>query len=138
MPVDLIEAVLILHDGDRSDVLIFLPPTEDIVHLLSEGAAFVAVMRDAAENLVARDAIACIGVPSARGPKLEEDIPAQRQAVTVKLRSGVSLDGELRWIAPPGQQRTSDYLNSSAPHLVLYADLTYVIAKPHVTMVIEK
>ena len=135
----MIDAHLIMHDGERSDVLLFVPPTEDVVRLLSEGASFLAVARGGQECLVARDAIACLGVEHARGPRLDEDLPTERQAATVKLRSGIALDGELRWVAPPGMQRTTDYLNGDSRHLVLYTtEATFVIAKSHVAMVIEK
>ena len=135
----MIDAHLIMHDGERSEVLLFIPPTEDVVRLISEGAAFVAVARHGQECLVARDAIACLGVAVVYGPTLDEDLPQQKQLALVKLRSGVTLEGELRWIAPPGMQRTTDYLNGDGRYIALHtADRTFVIAKPHVAMVIEK
>lgn len=135
----MIDAHLVMHDGERSDVLLFIPPTEDIVRLISEGAAFVAVARGGQECLIARDAIACLGVAPMYGPVLEEDLPAEKQLAIVKLRSGVVLDGELRWVAPPGMQRTTDYLNGDGRYVALYTpDRTYVIAKPHIAMVVEK
>jgi hypothetical protein len=139
MPVDMIDAHLIMHDGDRSDVLMFVAPTEDIERVLTEGPAFIAIARGGLEALVARDAIACLGVPPARGPRLDADLPAERQAVAVQFRSGLTLEGELRFVAPPGQQRTTDFLNGDARVIALHApDVTYVIAKTHIAMVIEK
>ena len=139
MPVDMVDAVMVLHDGDRSDVLLFVPPSEDIARVISEGSAFLPVMRDAAICFVARQAIACVGVTPDLAPKLDEDFPSEQEQVKVTLRSGMVLEGYLRWIAPPGMRRTADHLNSDVTQFVLHAtDRAWIISKAHVVMVREQ
>jgi len=138
MPVDMVDAVMILHDGDRSDVLLFVPPTEDVSRVLSEGRPFLPVMREASTCLVARDAIACLGVERSRVSDLG-DMPTVEQVAKVTLRSGTVLDGTLRWVAPDGMMRTADYLNDDDISLIVLhaADRSWLIAKSHVAMVRE-
>jgi hypothetical protein len=138
MPIDMVDAVMILHDGVRSEVMLFIPPSEDISQLITEGNEFIPVVMRGVEHLVARTAIACCGVPPARAPKLDEDLAALVQAVKVTLRSGAVVEGELRWIAPPGHQRTTDCLNSNASYLVVYTpETSYIVVKAHIAMVTE-
>jgi hypothetical protein len=138
MPVDMVDAVMILQSGERSDVLLFIPPSEDVARFVSEGGAFLPVVRDANTHLVARAALAALGVPARLGPKLDDDLPTERQQVRVVLRGGISLEGELAWVAPPGQQRLADHLNTEAPGFALYAgDTTYFVMKTGVVMVTE-
>jgi len=138
MPVDMVDATMILHDGDRSDVLLFVPPTEDISRMLCEGAMFLPVMREAAMCMVARSAIACMKVAPRLAPKLEEDFPSEQEKVKVTLRSGVVLEGVMKWIPPVARQRTADHLNGETPIIVVYADDgAYLIVKSHIAMVRE-
>jgi hypothetical protein len=138
MPVDMVDACMILHDGDRSDVLLFVPPTEDISRMLCEGAEFLPVMREASMCLVARSAIACMRVELGLAPKLEEDFPSEQQKVKVTLRSGAVIDGTMTWIPPAGHQRTADHLNSDTPIIVVTtAEHAYLIVKSHIAMVRE-
>jgi hypothetical protein len=137
MPVDMVDAVMILHDGDRSDVLVFVPPSEDIARVLGEGNQFLPVMREASMCLVARDSIACFGVADRLAPQLDPDFPHEEQKVKVTLRSGTVLDGTMKWIAPANRQRTADHLNSDVSQVVLHGELTWIIAKAHIAMVRE-
>ena len=138
MPVDLVDATMILHDGESYDALLFIPPSEDVALLLIEGKQFVPVCLRGKEHMVARAQIACLGLAPDRAPKLSEDLPTVNQKVQIKLVSGVKLDGVLHWTAPPGQQRSSDYLDSESPVIHLYQpERVYVIAKAHVAMVTE-
>jgi hypothetical protein len=54
------------------------------------------------------------------------------------LRSGATVEGELRWVAPPGRRRTLDYLNDGSALLVVHGtgDTSYV-AKAHIASVDE-
>ncbi|MDQ3369593.1 MAG: hypothetical protein M3680_29545 [Myxococcota bacterium] len=139
MPVDYVDATLILHDGERSDVIFFVPPNEDIARVISEGNAFVPVMRNAKICLVARASIACIGVVvKAATSRDEGDLPTEQQHVTVKLCSGMMMEGELRWTSVTGGKRTADHLNSSASYFELRAaDKAYYVMKAHVATVQE-
>ena len=137
--MDLVEVLVIMHDGERSDALLFIPPTEDVAHLLVEGKQFVPVCIKGREHLVARTAIACFGVPADRAPVLTEDLPSVEQQVTVTLRSGVALEGTLKWIPPQNERRISDHLDNESPLLVLYgADQVYLVAKCQIAMVSER
>lgn len=139
MPMDLVEVLMIQHDGERVDALLFIPPTENVALLLTEGKQFVTVCIKGKEHLVARTAIACFGVPPDRAPVLSDDLPSVEQQVTVKLRSGATLDGRLMWIPPQGERRISDHLESESPLVVLYgADMVYLIAKSQIAMVSER
>jgi hypothetical protein len=136
MPVDLVTATLILHDGDRSEIILFMPPGEDMARLVSEGDRFLPVTRAGKVCLVARSAIACLGVtPRVARP---DDLPVERQAAIVRLESGTVLEGELRWIAPEGKQRTADFLNGASPYIEVFtAALTYYVLKAHIATVQE-
>jgi len=138
MPVDYVDATMILHDGDRSEVIFLLPPGEDLARVMTEGDAFIPVMRNAKICIVARAAIAALGLALPVVDESEDALPFEQQKVTVKLRSGMMLEGELRWTAVPGQQRTADYLNGDALTIELRtADKRFVIAKAHVQFVQE-
>ncbi len=135
MPVDYVDATLILHDGDRSEVIFLLPPGEDLARVITEGDAFISVMRNAKICIIASDAIAALGV----APKVdnEDALPTHKQRVTVKLRSGMMLEGELRTVVD-GKHLTADHLNGDARTVELRAqDKTYFIVKTHVAYVQE-
>lgn len=138
LPVDYVDATLILHDGERSEVIFLLPPSEDIARVITEGDAFIPVMRDAKICIIARDAMAAVGVPLRTPTPLEAEMPAELQRAAVKLKSGMLLDGELRWTVVTGKQRTADHLNSDARYLELRSeDKSYLIVKAHVAWVQE-
>ena len=140
MPVEHITASMVLHDGVRAEVVLFLPPTEDIVHMLGpSGPRFIAMIMGSGVSLVARDAVACMAVPSNVASALDGDLPIETQRASVKLRSGVAIEGELRWTAHGGAQRMSDYLNSNASSFELHApNLIHHIVKAHVACVDER
>ena len=138
MPIDMVDATLILHDGERADVLLFIPPTEDISRLVTEGSPFVTMVRGGIEYFVARAAVACLELPPDRAPQLDQELPIARKNARVKLRCGTIIEGELRWISPDGQQRTADALNVDVPYLVVHgAATTYLVLKAHVASVVE-
>jgi hypothetical protein len=132
LPVDELAAKLILVDGQRSDVRLFLPPGEAPSWALDAAEPFLPARRDAKTLMVARAAIAALGVSSERVGHAG-DLPVERQPVAIRLGSGLTLEGELRWVAPFGRQRTVDHLNDGAPHLELFAgDATWLVVKRHV------
>jgi len=140
MPVDKIDVVLIGHDGTRSDAMLFVPPNEAIEHMLGErGNRFLPTMVGGTVQLAARDAIAAIGVQAVIAIHQDGDLPVQVQAAVVHLRSGVALEGELRWTAVIGQARTADYLNGDDETIALHTPShTFHIAKAHIARVEEK
>ena len=139
MPVDYVDATLVLHDGDRSEVIFLLPPGEDLARVITEGDAFIPVMRAAKICIIARDAIAAVGVALRAPTALEQEMPSEKQKATVKLRSGMMLEGELRWTVVMGKQRTADYLNNEALTIELRTqDKSFFIAKAHIAYVQEQ
>ena len=138
MPVDYVDATLIFHDGERDEVIFLMPAGEDIVTLLDDGEPFVPVMRSAKICIVARDAIAAVGVPLRAPDPLEAEMPSEQQRVTIKLKSGMLLDGELRWTVVTGKQRTADHLNAEARYVELRTpEKSFLVAKSHVAFVQE-
>jgi hypothetical protein len=141
MPVDNVLATLILHDGERSDVLLFVPPGERIEHLVSPGDPFVPMIKNARFCLVARPAIAALGVVTGED-KHDDDgaLPFERQRARIRLRSGQAIEGELRWTGPEGRKRTADYVNDSEAYFVVHATgarITYYVAKAEVATIEE-
>ena len=137
LPVDVIDAVMILHDGERTVVRVFVPPGEDISQRLADARPFLPVVQASKTCLVARAAIACFGVPTHQASALD-GLASEHQAVRVKLRSGVMLEGVMRWSAAPDHQRTVDHLNAETPYLVVHGhDLVYIVVKAHLVMVTE-
>jgi hypothetical protein len=138
MPVDYVDATLILHDGDRSEVIFLLPPGEDLSRVVTEGDAFIPVMRNAKICIIARTAIAAVGIPPRIEDELEQAMPCETQRVAVKLKSGMMLDGELRWTRCDGKQRTADHLNGDALTIELRnGDKSFFVVKSHIAYVQE-
>jgi hypothetical protein len=138
MPVDYVDATLILDDGERSEVIFFVPPGEGIARMVAAGDAFIPVMREAKVCIVARAAIACVGVAAKIAGAPDAELPHETQRVAVKLRGGTRLEGELTWPVVEGKQRTADYLNSTSTYFVLHAgEVNYFILKAHVATVQE-
>lgn len=136
LPVEHVTASLTLEDGDRFDAVLFVSPNEDMPRFLTAPERFVAAMREGKVLLIARSAIASLGVPA---KVIDSELPFETQTAIVRLRSGEVLEGELRWTAPAGQQRTIDYLNSDDPYLEVHAEgRTHYVMKSHVATVEER
>lgn len=140
LPVDNVTAKLILHDGERSDVLLFIAAGEDVTRLLAPGDPFVPMIKHARFCLVARAAMAAIGVSQSAAAEADDGLPVERQRARVQLRSGAVLEGELRWTAPEGERRTADHVNDEAPYFIVHASdghTAYYIAKAQVATIEE-
>jgi hypothetical protein len=138
VPVDHLPAQMILHDGTKSDVVLFVPAGETVKSVFL-GDAFLPVIRNRNVCLVARSAIAALTVPDAPASELDSVIPGERQRVVVQFKSGATLEGEMRWVPPAGHQRTADHLNEAAIHFQMHADgFTHYVMKSHVALVQEK
>lgn len=139
LPVDHVTASLILHDGDRSEVVIFVSPDEDIARILGAREPFLPMMRAGKFALVARAAIAAIGLPNIPSIPHDDDLPVETQMASIRLRSGHLIEGELRWIGPAGSRRTADFLNSDEPYINVFAgNTTYYVVKDHIAVVEER
>ena len=139
MPVDQVDVTLILHDGSRLEAMLFVPPTDAVGQMItSRGARFLPAMVGGKVQLVARDAIAALGVQPVIALHQDGDLPVEVQAAVVHLKSGTALEGELRWTAAIGQARTADYLNGDGETIELHApNLTLHIAKAFIARVEE-
>ena len=140
MPVNSVLATLILHDGERCDVLLFIAAGEDITRLISPGDPFVPMIKHAKFCLVARPAIAALGIVAGAEAPDDGGLPITRQRVRVRLRSGTALEGEARWHASEVYKRTSDYVNDASAYIVVHANQpqpTYYVAKSQVATVEE-
>lgn len=138
MPTDAVNADLVLHDGERSTVVLFIHGGEDVPQLFSGAKRFVPVVRSGRVCLVARAAIASIAVPGQHAGIRDGDLPTVRQRVIVRLRSGGFVEGEVAWVPDSSRTRTADYLNLDAPIFTVQAgETTYFVAKEHVAMVSE-
>lgn len=125
LPIDYVDAEMILCDGQRSSVILLLPSGSSVM----EGDAFLEVMRDASTCIVARDAIAALGLPLR---PVDEDVPQETRRVVITLRSGTRLEGELR--------RTGsmmDHLGSARFLELRTADTSWLISKAHLATLQE-
>lgn len=139
MPVDHLNASLILHDGEHIDVVLFISPSDDIARVLGSSEPFLPVVRNGRVVLVNRSAIASLGVPAVPVIPQDGDLPIERQPALIKLRSGATLEGELQWTGPAGRQRTADHLNADDMFFKIHtADRTHYVVKSHVAMVEER
>jgi hypothetical protein len=110
---------------------------QSVEELFASRELFVAVNEDGRTRIYARAALACV---IAGGEPIEDDgLPRKHRAVRVTLRSGVVIEGELRYVAVEGRARVTDVLNEGAPSFVLHAgDLMHHIAKVHVRSLEER
>lgn len=131
VPRDQTPVTIVLDDGESANAFLFVPPGTAVMRALDESGAFVPVNYSEGTKLVARDSIACITVFGI--PAEDNDLPSELQPVVVRLRSGHSVKGELRWTPYAGHRRVLDHLNDSSTHIVLF-DNNYVsyIPKQHI------
>jgi hypothetical protein len=138
MPVDNVIAQMIAHDGTKADVMLFIPPTEDIGHVLGQGAAFLPMVKGGKMCIVARDTIACFGVPELPVIPREDDLPIEKQAVTITLRSGATVEGEI-YLSAFGTERTTDFMNDAELVFRVHGNATtFYVRKSHVAQLEEK
>jgi hypothetical protein len=141
VPVSRLDARLLTDDGVSHQVTVFLPPGEDVGHLLAAREPFLPVSEEGRIRLVARSTIAAIAARrqgSEAPPALDDELLTSVRTLIVRLRGGAVLQGTLRYGAVPGQSRTADLLNEPTPTFTLEVDgAQYRIAKAHVASVDE-
>jgi hypothetical protein len=137
VPRDKTPAELVLDDGERSYVLLYIAPGDQISQVFDDASAFMPVTNGAGTRFVPRKAVACVTAHESRAP-LDHDLPQERQKVIVRLRGGTTVRGELRWTAPYDRCRTQDHLNDASLYfLVFESDYVHFIAKSAVLSVEE-
>lgn len=141
VPVSRLDARLLTDDGESHQVTVFLPPGEDIGHLLAAREPFLPVSEEGRIRLYARTTIAAVAARrqgSDRPPPAEDELLTSVRTLTVRLRGGAVLQGTHRFGAMPGHSRTADLLNEPSPTFTLDVDgAHYCIAKAHVATVDE-
>jgi hypothetical protein len=136
LPVDRIRVALILESGEAISGDVFLAPGDPASSVLSEGEPFVPVAVDKKVRLVARDAIASLAVDIELA--CDPDVQEQMQRAAVRLKNGVTIEGELRWVPHAGYRRTVDMLNLASRAIVVHGTgVTTYIIKAHVAWVEE-
>jgi DNA-binding NtrC family response regulator len=142
VPVDPLAAVVVLSDGTRHDMVFACGPGQPVADILETRDGFVPVKVDGKTRIYARNALACVIVHASESEAdgAEDDgLPYKRRAVRVSLRSGVQLDGELRYVAVVGRGRVTDVLNEDALSFSLHAGgAVHHIAKAHVLCIEER
>lgn len=135
LPKNQTPALVTFHDGERSQVFLFVAPGANLAHYVAEQTPFVPMGFSSGTRLVARDAIAALHVMHA---PYEEELPGERQHAAIKLRSGDTIKGELRWVAPQGARRTLDFLNDEASYVTMYtSEHVIYVFKAHIATVEE-
>jgi hypothetical protein len=137
LPKNQTPALITMHDGERSQVFLFVAPGASLTHYMSEGTRFLPIGFASGTRLISRDAIAALSIHVLHAP-VEDELPGERQVANVRLRSGAVVKGELRWVAPEGQRRTLDFMNDDSTFFAVH-DTEHVIyvAKAHVASVEE-
>jgi hypothetical protein len=137
LPRNQTPALVTLHDGERAQVFLFVAPGDSLAHYINESSRFLPMGFAGGTRLIARDAIAALSIHVLHAP-VEDELPGERQHAVVRLRSGESVKGELRWVAPEGRRRTLDFMNSDAAYVVVH-DTEHIIyvAKAHIASVEE-
>lgn len=136
LPVDRVCVTLILESAEAISGEVFLAPGDPASSVLAEGEPFLPVALEKSVRLIARDTIASLAVPIEVG--CDPDVEEQMQRASVRLKNGVTVEGELRWVPHAGYRRTVDLLNLPSRMLVIHGSgvTTYVI-KAHVAWVEE-
>jgi DNA-binding NtrC family response regulator len=137
VPVDRISATLILDDGSRREVVLPRGQGQAIEELFGSRELFVPVNEEGRTRIYARATLAC--VTAGDEPAQDDGLPRKHRAVRITLRSGVVIEGELRYVAVEGRARVTDVLNEGAPSFALHAgNLVHHVAKAHVRSVEER
>jgi hypothetical protein len=132
VPVRRLDARLLLSDGSRREVTLFVAHGEAIEDLFEADAPFMPVSDEGKIRIYSRAEIACVTMP---GSEPDDGLPRQRRKVAVTLRSHEVVEGELLFIAPA---RTADLVNTTARSFALHAEgRIHHIAKAHVAFIDE-
>jgi hypothetical protein len=140
LPVEWREARIVLADGSPHTVRLSMRRDASVCELFEAHEPFLPVRVGDAFHLYARAALACITVRSGEPVAHEGHVSLVTRSVCVRLLSGTTLEGLLRFVSIPGRGRMTDVLNEDAPTFALqHADggVSFV-AKAHVLSVQEQ
>lgn len=111
---------------------------EDVSDLFDGPAAFLPA-RDVGEGevvVVRKDAVVWVAFPAS--PEADE-LYDERHDVSVELRGGARLDGELLYSPPEGHGRVVDHLNQTGRFVRLWAgERLYLVNAAYIVRVVER
>jgi DNA-binding NtrC family response regulator len=133
--VDHVEAELYLHDGTRRSVSFVTCGAQTVESLLLGPDAFLLVDDEGVSRHYARASIAMVAVER-QDPA--DSLPRRTRRVSVRLLSGHTIDGDLRWIGGIGRVTAGAIVAEPTSLLVVHtAAATHLIAKSHISYVEE-
>ncbi len=136
LPVRRETAMLTFADGSRREGTLFFQVDEKTADLFEDGLAFLPVGSGGKVRLYARATIACATLPS--GHVETDEVHLIVRKVTVHMRSGHTIEGEVRYAPNVERARAVDYLNSAPRGFAVHqADAVHYVAKAHVDYVEE-
>ncbi len=111
---------------------------ERLSDLLDGATSFVPVLEDGRAALLGRSSLLWVSVDNGVLEEDELELFSHRKKVTLELRDGSSLEGELLYTAPMESARVADFLNGhDRCFRVWQASRTYFVIKEHVLRVVE-
>jgi DNA-binding NtrC family response regulator len=135
--VEQTDVSLLLHDGSRHNVTLVLVGGQTVESLLLTPDSFLLVQDEGRTRHYARSSIAMISNES--DPPAVDHLPRRAARVRVRLLSGRTIDGHMRWVPGVARQTASSVLCEPAAIFVVHADgATCFIAKSHVAWVEEQ
>jgi hypothetical protein len=136
LPVRRETTMLTLADGSRREGTLFFQVGEKTCDLFEPGDSFLPVGSEGKVRLYARASIACVSVPSGRVQ--DDEVHLIVRKVTVHMRSGHTIEGEVRYAPSVERARAADYLNSAPKAFAVHdAETVHYVAKDHVDYVEE-
>ncbi len=133
--VDQVRAALLLHDGTKRSVSLLTCGGQSVESLLVGPDTFLMVEDEGVCRHYGRATIAMVTMER-RLPT--DSLPRKSRNVSVRLLSGHSVEGELRWIAGVGRMTAAAVLAEAGELIVVHsAAATHFIAKSHISFVEE-
>lgn len=134
--VEEVDVSLLLHDGSRRNVSLIVPAGQTMESLLLTPEPFLLVQDEGRTRHYARATLAMVEVETA--PRSIDSLPRNDCRVQVRLLSGVSIEGHMRWVPGVARHSASDVLCEPSSVLVVHAGaITCFIAKSHIAWVEE-
>ncbi|MEO6572614.1 MAG: hypothetical protein ABIP89_02155 [Polyangiaceae bacterium] len=136
LPVRRETATLTFADGTRREGTLFFQVGEKTADVFEPGDSFLPVAGEGKVRLYARGTIACASIPQNHAE--DDEVHLVVRKVTVHLRSGHMLEGEVRYAPSVERARAIDYLNSAPKGFTVHeAGIVHYVAKDHVDYVEE-
>jgi len=139
VPVVEFEVRLFTVDGAQCDTVIFQAPGESLEDIFESELPFLPGREAKTFRLYARAGLASVArrKTTPGGPDVEENgLPWKQKSIVVQLRGGVTLKGDVFYVAEDNYGRPADFLNMKARSFALHQDeWIHQIVKRHVQFV---